>query len=96
MVKLANGIKNVPTTNVRAELAEPDRRTPNFKVFLDISANPNTSTTPPSGAGTTYQDDMQAFLDKWQTGKVSNLATGLTQVWTGRSTRHCHRRIARG
>ena len=62
-----------------AALNSPDLTAdPNFKVFLDISANPNTSTTPPSGAGTTYQDDMQAFLDKWQTGKVPNLASGLT------------------
>lgn len=79
MVKLANGIKNVPTTT--AALKSPNLTAdPNFQVFLQISANPNTSTTPPSGAGTTYQDDMQAFLDKWQSGKVPNLATGLTQL----------------
>ena len=55
---------------------------PNFKVFLQISSNPATSTTPPSGAGTTYQDDMGAFVDKWQAGKVPNLAAGLTQLDT--------------
>jgi multiple sugar transport system substrate-binding protein len=79
VVKLANGIKNVPTTV--AALNSPSLTSdPNFKVFLDISANPNTQTTPPSGAGTTYQDDMQAFLDKWQQGKVPDLAGGLTTL----------------
>ncbi len=78
-MKLANGIKNVPTTV--AALNSPDLTAdPNFKVFLGISANPNTSTTPPSGAGTTYQDDMQAFLDKWQAGKVTDLSGGLTAL----------------
>jgi multiple sugar transport system substrate-binding protein len=81
VVKLANGIKNVPTTT--AALNSPDLSSdPNFKVFLDISANPNTVTTPPSGAGTTYQDDMQAFLDKWQSGKVPNLQSGLSGLDT--------------
>jgi len=79
MVKLANGIKNVPTT--KAALASPDLTSDaNFKVFLDISANPNTSTTPPNPAGTTYQDDMGAFLDQWQTGKVSDLPGGLKNL----------------
>jgi multiple sugar transport system substrate-binding protein len=81
VVKLANGIKNVPTTV--AALNSPDLTAdPNFKVFLQISANPNTVTTPPSGAGTTYQDDMQAFLDKWQAGKVKDLSGGLTALDT--------------
>jgi multiple sugar transport system substrate-binding protein len=79
MVKLANGIKNVPTTT--AALNSPNLSAdPDFSVFLQISANPNTSTTPPSGAGTTYQDDMQAFVDKWQSGKVPNLSAGLTTL----------------
>ena len=81
MVKLANGIKNVPTTF--SALKSPNLSAdPNFKVFLQISSNPATSTTPPSGAGTTYQDDMGAFVDKWQAGKVPNLAAGLTQLDT--------------
>src|SRR5215467_13133860 len=81
MVKLANGIKNVPTT--LSALNSPNLSAdPNFKVFLQISSNPATSTTPPSGAGTTYQDDMGAFVDKWQAGKVPNLAAGLTQLDT--------------
>lgn len=79
MVKLANGIKNVPST--KAALASPNLvADANFKVFLDISAHPNTSTTPPSSGGSTYQDDMQAFVDSWQTGKVKDLASGLAKV----------------
>jgi multiple sugar transport system substrate-binding protein len=79
VVKLANGIKNVPTTTTA--LNSPKLVTdPNFQLFLQISANPNTSTTPPSAAGTTYQDDMQAFLDKWQAGQVKDLSSGLSQL----------------
>jgi multiple sugar transport system substrate-binding protein len=81
VVKLANGIKNVPTTT--AALTSPNLTADdNFKVFLGIFANPNTSTTPPNPAGTTYQDDMSTFLDKWQANKVPNLASGLTQLDT--------------
>jgi multiple sugar transport system substrate-binding protein len=81
VVKLANGIKNVPTTT--AALTSPSLSSDaNFKVFLDISANPNTSTTPTSGGGTTYQDDMGVFVDNWQQGKVADLAKGLTALDT--------------
>jgi multiple sugar transport system substrate-binding protein len=79
VVKLANGIKNIPTTN--AALTSPSLQLdPAFKTFMDIFANPKTSTTPPSGAGTAYQDDFGAFLDKWQSGKVADLNGGLTAL----------------
>jgi multiple sugar transport system substrate-binding protein len=79
VVKLANGIKNIPTIN--AALKSPDLTADaNFKVFLQIFANPKSSTTPPSCCGTAYQDAMQTFLNDWQTGKVNDVPGGLKNV----------------
>jgi multiple sugar transport system substrate-binding protein len=81
VVKLANGIKNIPTTN--AALASPNLQVDaNFKTFIDIFSNPKTSTTPPSAAGTAYQDDFTAFLNDWQAGKVADLNKGLSDLDT--------------
>ncbi len=81
LVKLANGIKNVPTTT--DALHAPDLQIdPQFQVFLDIFNNPASSTTPASSAGPAYQETFQQFLDKWQSGKVPNLTAGLAGVDT--------------
>jgi multiple sugar transport system substrate-binding protein len=79
VVKLANGIKNVPTLNsaLKSSGLQVDDK---FKTFLDIFSNPKTSTTPPSSGGTAYQDDMQTFLNDWQAGKVTDVAGGLKNV----------------
>ena len=78
-MKLANGIKNVPTTS--DALASPALQVdPEFKTFLDIFGNPNSSTTPASSVGPAYQETFQAYLVKWQSGKGGDLAAGLTNV----------------
>ena len=74
--KLANLIKNIPTTT--ASLADPTLQAdPDFKVFLDIFANSNSSTTPPSASGPAYQETFQTFVSSWQAGKVKDLDAGL-------------------
>jgi multiple sugar transport system substrate-binding protein len=79
IIKLANLIKNIPTTT--ASLADPNlQKDPDFKVFLDIFANQNSSTTPPSASGPAYQETFGAFLTSWQAGKVKNLDTGLADA----------------
>jgi multiple sugar transport system substrate-binding protein len=79
IVKLANLIKNIPTTT--ASLADPGLQVdPDFKVFLDIFANQNSSTTPPSASGPAYQETFQTFLTSWQAGKVKNLDAGLADA----------------
>jgi multiple sugar transport system substrate-binding protein len=79
MVKLANGVKNVPTT--LAALKSPDLEADaNFKTFLDIFSNPNSATTPASPNGGAYQVTFQDFTVKWQDGKVPDLAAGLKDV----------------
>ncbi len=79
VVKLANGIKNVPTTL-------PALRSPNlvadanFKPFLAIFANPHSGTTPASPNGGAYQQTMATFVNLWQQGKVADLNKGLASV----------------
>jgi multiple sugar transport system substrate-binding protein len=76
ITKLAGLLKNVPTTT--AALADPSVQSDaNFKVFLDIFANPNSSTTPPSPSGPAYQETFGQFLTQWQSGKVADLDAGL-------------------
>ena len=79
IVKLANSLKNVPTTT--ASLADPTvQADPNFKVFLDIFTNPNSATTPPSSSGPAYQETFNQFVTQWQSGKVANLDAGLADA----------------
>jgi len=79
VAKLGNLIKNVPTTT--KALADPTIQSdPDFKVFLDIFANPNSSTTPPSASGPAYQETFGQFLTQWQAGKVANLDAGLADA----------------
>jgi len=76
IVKLANAIKNVPTTE--ASLASPKLEVdPEFRTFLDIFANPQTSTTPPSAAGPKYVELAQEFCNSYESGKSTDLAGGL-------------------
>ena len=53
-----------------------------FVQFIDISSNPKTSTTPPSGSGSAYQEAMQKFVQDWQAGSVKDLAGGLKKLDT--------------
>ncbi|MBB5870219.1 multiple sugar transport system substrate-binding protein [Allocatelliglobosispora scoriae] len=81
IVELSNGIRNVPTTTAALNSPQltPD---PNFKIFLDIFANPNSGTTPPSAIGPAYQETLQEFLQAYQSGSKKDLAAGLTDVDT--------------
>jgi multiple sugar transport system substrate-binding protein len=79
VVKLANGIKNVPST--KAALASPDLEVdPAFQTFLDIFDDPHTSTTPPSAVGPAYQETFSQFCQEWQSGSSTDLSGGLADV----------------
>ena len=79
IVKLANGIKNVPTT--ADALASPDLDLPaQFGVFLDVMADPHSSTTPPSPLGAGYQQTFEDYWQKYQQGDGGELADGLKGV----------------
>jgi multiple sugar transport system substrate-binding protein len=79
ITKLAGLLKNVPTTT--KALADPSvAADADFKTFVDIFANPNSSTTPPSASGPAYQDTFGTFLTNWQAGKVKNLDAGIVDA----------------
>jgi multiple sugar transport system substrate-binding protein len=81
VVTLANGLKNVPTTD--GALTSPDLDLPaEFDVFLDIIQHPDTASVPSTAAGTAMQDSLQTFIDKWQSGQVSDLEGGLAGAAT--------------
>ena len=79
LVKMTNGIRNVPTTNdaLKSPGIKPDE---NFNVFLQIFANPNTRTTPVTIVGSANQDLADAFVAKYQAGKVDDLQAGLANL----------------
>ncbi|MET0725707.1 MAG: extracellular solute-binding protein [Leifsonia sp.] len=79
IVKLANGLKNAPTTT--DALNSPDLEVDaNFQTFLDIMANPKSDTTPPSPLGAGYQQTFQDFWNTYQNGSVDDLQAGLDDV----------------
>jgi multiple sugar transport system substrate-binding protein len=79
IVKLSNSIKNIPTTN--AALGSKDLQLdPEFKTFIDIFKNPNSTTPPPSAVGPAYQEAFQNWWTTWQSGKVTDLNAGLKDV----------------
>ncbi len=76
LVKLANGLANVPTTAAAAK--SPDLELgPEFQPFLDIFDNPNSETNPPKASGAAYQEIFESFASKWQAGHVDDLQSGL-------------------
>ncbi|MDH6113264.1 multiple sugar transport system substrate-binding protein [Kitasatospora sp. MAP12-15] len=76
VVSFANAIHNVPSTV--AALNSPKLvDDPNFKTFLDIARNPNSSTTPASINGGAYQVSLQNLGYDVESGKQTDLAAGL-------------------
>ena len=79
IVKLSNGLKNVPTT--KAALASPDLEvSEQFKTFLDIAASGLTRTTPPNVLGAAYQQALGDYWEKYQAGNGGDLTAGLKGV----------------
>jgi multiple sugar transport system substrate-binding protein len=79
IVDLSNSIKNVPTTT--DALNSPGLQTDDkFKTFLDIFANPNTSTTPPNASGPKYVEMTQEFVNSFLSGAKPDLSGGLKEL----------------
>ncbi|GAB3032709.1 extracellular solute-binding protein [Parafrigoribacterium mesophilum] len=79
VVKLANGIKNVPTT--KDALASPNLDFPEqFKTFLDVAASPHLSTNPATAIGAANQTTFANYWTKYQSGDGGDLDAGLTAV----------------
>ncbi|WP_369236618.1 ABC transporter substrate-binding protein [Streptomyces sp. R21] len=79
VVGFANGIHNVPST--LAALKSPKLKyDPRFKTFLDIAADPNSTTSPASVNGGVYLSTIQQFGYDYESGKVKNLKEGLKKT----------------
>jgi multiple sugar transport system substrate-binding protein len=73
LVTFANGLGNVPSTI--PALASPNLRLPaQFKTFLDVFKNPNSTTIPSTINGGDFVVKFQSFVqDQWEPGKVPDL-----------------------
>ncbi|MGW1000527.1 ABC transporter substrate-binding protein [Streptomyces sp. NPDC002520] len=79
VVGFANDIHNVPST--LAALKSPKLKyDPRFKTFLDIAANPNSTTTPASINGGVYLVTIQEFGYAYESGKATDLKAGLKKT----------------
>lgn len=76
LVELANGIGNVPSTK-GSQNSPKLEVSKEFKTFLDIAAHPATSTHPVTASGAAYQEIFAGVLEKWQSGKISDLTKEL-------------------
>ncbi|MGW2698792.1 ABC transporter substrate-binding protein [Streptomyces sp. NPDC001340] len=79
VVGFANDIHNVPST--LAALKSPKLKyDPRFKTFLDIAANPDSTTSPASINGGQYLVTIQQFGYDYESGKVTDLKAGLKKT----------------
>ncbi|MGW7527733.1 ABC transporter substrate-binding protein [Streptomyces sp. NPDC054783] len=79
VVGFANDIHNVPST--LAALKSPKLKyDPRFKTFLDIAANPDSTTSPASINGGVYLVTIQQFGYDYESGKATDLKAGLKKT----------------
>ncbi|MEU2339434.1 ABC transporter substrate-binding protein [Streptomyces sp. NPDC013172] len=79
VVNFSNAIHNVPST--LAALKSPKLTyDPRFKTFLDIAANPDSTTAPASVNGGVYLTTVQQLGYDYESGKVTDLKAGLKQA----------------
>ncbi|GAB1335657.1 ABC transporter substrate-binding protein [Streptomyces sp. E-15] len=79
VVGFANDIHNVPST--LAALKSPKlRHDPRFKTFLDIAADPHSTTTPASVNGGVYLVTIQQFGYDYESGRAGDLKAGLRKA----------------
>ena len=80
-VKLATILKNVPTTF--ESLKDPGLNSDeHFKVFLQIFGNEHSGFKPLTVIGDTDSSLWDSFIDKWESGGVTDLQGGLQAVAT--------------
>ena len=79
LVAAANAIGNVPTTLPALESPELDLPE-QFQTFLDIFGNPGSHYKDMSIIGSTDQNLLGDFAERWQAGDVADLQAGLQAV----------------
>ncbi|MEV7884588.1 ABC transporter substrate-binding protein [Streptomyces sp. NPDC002817] len=76
VVNFSNAIHNVPST--LAALKSPKLKyDPRFKTFLEIAANPDSTTSPASLNGGVYLTTIQNFGYEYESGRTKDLKAGL-------------------
>ena len=79
LVKLSNGLRNVPTTT--DALSSPDLQVgPEFQTFIDILKHPKSSSTPAAPNGNAYITAFTDWAQGWQSGKVADLPGSLKEL----------------
>lgn len=79
VVGFSNDLHNVPST--LAALKSPKLTyDPRFKTFLDIAADPDSTTTPASINGGVYLVTIQQFGYDYESGRVGDLKAGLKKT----------------
>jgi multiple sugar transport system substrate-binding protein len=79
VVGFSNDLHNVPST--LAALKSPKLKyDPRFKTFLDVAADPNSTTSPASVNGGQYLVTIQQFGYDYESGKVTDLQAGLKKT----------------
>jgi multiple sugar transport system substrate-binding protein len=76
VVNFANAIHNVPST-IAALKSPKVSQDPNFQEFIKIASNPDSTTTPASPNGGDYQLVLQQLGYDYESGKQSDLQSGL-------------------
>ncbi|MEU9972687.1 ABC transporter substrate-binding protein [Streptomyces sp. NPDC051014] len=76
VVNFSNAIHNVPST-LTALKSPKLKYDPRFKTFLDIAANPDSTTSPASINGGVYLTTIQNFGYDYESGKAKDLKAGL-------------------
>ncbi|MFI9598294.1 ABC transporter substrate-binding protein [Streptomyces sp. NPDC052043] len=79
VVGFANDIHNVPST-LDALKSPKLKYDPRFRTFLDIAADPHSTTTPASVNGGQYLVTIQQFGYDYESGKAKDLKAGLTRT----------------
>ncbi|RKE21612.1 extracellular solute-binding protein [Streptomyces sp. TLI_171] len=77
VVSFANAIHNVPSTVEALNSPKLDADA-NFRTFIDIAKNPNSTTTPASINGGAYQVSLQNLSFEVEAGRQTDLKAGLT------------------
>ena len=79
MVRLSNGLGNVPTTAASAGSSglKPNKK---FATFIKIFNNPQNTTMPITPVGSAFGTLLNNFIDSYQAGHVKDLAGGLAKV----------------
>ncbi|MEU1179253.1 ABC transporter substrate-binding protein [Streptomyces sp. NPDC005820] len=79
VVNFSNAIHNVPST-LDALKSPKLKYDPRFKTFLDIAANPNSTTAPASVNGGVYLTTIQQLGYDYESGKLTDLQAGLKKA----------------